>query len=109
MLARLSTYFFATHMPWPTDQRPFVSAENVVYGWRPRRWLGWMSVNVGIGPQKAFVAGIVCQSEKSSENVCFTGETPTLYSFVVDVPTKIGPRFCESVRPSASLQPLKFW
>ena len=41
--------------------------------------------------QYAFVAGIVSQSEKSSLNVCFVGDTPTLYSFVVEVPTNIGP------------------
>ena len=96
-------------MPWPISQRPFVSLPNVSYVLRPYMWFGLMSVSPVGNVQVEFVAGIVPHSEKSSLNVCFEGDTPILYAFVVDVPTKIGPRPCASLRPSASLHPLAFW
>ena len=68
-----------------------------------------MSVSPVGNVHDSFVAAIDPQSAKSSPNVCFEGDTPILYSFVVDVPTKIGPRPCESLRASASLQPFAFW
>ena len=66
-----------------------------------------MSLYVGTF-QYSFVAGIVCHVPKSSSNVCFVGDTPILYWFVVEVPTKIVlPR--ESFLSCASVHPLKSW
>ena len=68
-----------------------------------------MSVSPVVNVHDSFVTAMFPQPEKSSLNVCLVGETPTLYAFVVEVPTKMYSEWPGIVQPSASLQPFTSW